>query len=91
MAKNDRFVVRHEEGWAVKKTKAGRASSLHATQREAEKGQRKSLITLEMEVRFREKRTLQRFRHDQGQWFPSHYLRSRSRGQSLSRLLFTRV
>ena len=37
MAKNDRFVVKHEEGWAVKKTKAGRASSVHETQREAEK------------------------------------------------------
>jgi hypothetical protein len=36
MAKNDRFVVKHEEGWAVKKTKAGRASSVHETQREAE-------------------------------------------------------
>ncbi len=33
MAKNDRFVVRHENGWAVKKTKAGRASSVHETQR----------------------------------------------------------
>lgn len=37
MAKNDRFVVKHEEGWAVKKTNAGRASSVHETQREAEK------------------------------------------------------
>jgi len=35
MAKNDRFVVKHEEGWPVK-TKAGRASSVHETQREAE-------------------------------------------------------
>jgi hypothetical protein len=37
MAKNDRFVVKHEEGWAVKKTKAGRASSVYGTQKEAEK------------------------------------------------------
>lgn len=37
MAKNDRFVVKHAEGWAVKKTNAGRASSVHETQREAEK------------------------------------------------------
>jgi hypothetical protein len=37
MAKNDRFVVKHEEGWAVKKAKAVRASSVHETQREAEK------------------------------------------------------
>lgn len=36
MGKKDRFVVKHEEGWAVKKTKAGRASSVHETQREAE-------------------------------------------------------
>ena len=37
MAKNDRFVVKHEECWAVKKTRAGRSSSVHPTQREAEK------------------------------------------------------
>lgn len=37
MAKNDRYVVKHEEGWAVKKPKAERASSLHDTQKEAEK------------------------------------------------------
>ena len=36
MARNDRFVVKHHEGWAVKKTKAGRSSSVHATQKEAE-------------------------------------------------------
>ncbi len=36
MANNDRFVVRHEEGWAVKKTRAGRSSSVHPTQKEAE-------------------------------------------------------
>lgn len=36
-AQNDRFVGKHEEGWVVKKTKAGRASSLHDTQRETEK------------------------------------------------------
>jgi uncharacterized protein DUF2188 len=37
MARNDRFVVKHNEGWAVKKTKAGRSSSVHPTQRETEK------------------------------------------------------
>ena len=37
MAKNDRFVVKYEDGWAVKKTKAGRSSSVHSTQKEAEK------------------------------------------------------
>jgi hypothetical protein len=48
MGKNDRFVVKHEEGWAVKKRKVGRASSIHETQREAEKRQKKSLPTLEV-------------------------------------------
>ncbi|MBS0155164.1 MAG: DUF2188 domain-containing protein [Nitrospira sp.] len=33
---NDRYVVRHQEGWAVKKSGADRASSIHDTQREAE-------------------------------------------------------
>lgn len=37
MPKNDRYVVKHEEGWAVKKPGAERASSVHGTQREAEK------------------------------------------------------
>jgi hypothetical protein len=37
MGHNDRFVVKHEEGWAVKKSRAGRASSVHDTQKEAEK------------------------------------------------------
>lgn len=37
MAKNDRFVVRHEDGWAVKKMRAGRSSSVHPTQKEAER------------------------------------------------------
>lgn len=50
MAQNDRFVVKHVhgEGWAVKKTNADRASSVHETQREAEKRQRKSFSTLEV-------------------------------------------
>lgn len=34
---NDRFVVKHEEGGAVKKPGAERASSVHDTQKEAEK------------------------------------------------------
>ncbi|HKN87363.1 MAG TPA: DUF2188 domain-containing protein [Nitrospiraceae bacterium] len=36
MGKNDRYVVKHEDGWAVKKSGAERASSIHGTQREAE-------------------------------------------------------
>lgn len=36
MGKNDRYVTRHEEGWAVKKPGADRVSSHHDTQSEAE-------------------------------------------------------
>jgi uncharacterized protein DUF2188 len=36
MAKNDRFVVNHPDGWAVKKPHADRASAVLPTQREAE-------------------------------------------------------
>jgi Uncharacterized protein conserved in bacteria (DUF2188) len=34
MSKNDRYVVRHGDDWAVKKGGAERASSIHGTQRE---------------------------------------------------------
>lgn len=44
MPKNDRYVVRHEEGWAVKKPGAERASSVHDTQKEAEK-RAKEIVT----------------------------------------------
>jgi hypothetical protein len=36
MGKNDRFVVKHEDGWAVKKAGAERSSSVHDTQKAAE-------------------------------------------------------
>ncbi len=36
MPKNDRYVVKHPEGWAIKSPGAQRASSIHSTQREAE-------------------------------------------------------
>jgi hypothetical protein len=36
MEKNDRYVTRHPEGWAVQKPGAERASSVHDTQRGAE-------------------------------------------------------
>ena len=36
MKKNDRYVVNHPEGWAVKKSSADRASAVFGTQREAE-------------------------------------------------------
>ena len=37
MSKNDRYVINHPAGWAVKKTGASRASSVHSTQKEAER------------------------------------------------------
>lgn len=36
MSDNDRYVVRHPKGWAVKAGGADRASSIHSTQRQAE-------------------------------------------------------
>lgn len=36
MSKNDRYVVKHPEGWAVKGPGADRASSVHQTQAEAD-------------------------------------------------------
>ncbi len=35
--KNDRYVVKHPDGWAVKKPGADRASGVYDTQREAER------------------------------------------------------
>ena len=35
MGKHDRYVVKREDGWAVKRAGAERASSLHSIQREA--------------------------------------------------------
>lgn len=37
MSKNDRFVTRHPEGWAVRAPGAEKASSVHRTQRGAER------------------------------------------------------
>ena len=37
MAKNDRFVVRHGDDWAVKKANAERASGVFPTQAQAER------------------------------------------------------
>lgn len=36
MPKKDRYVTRHDNGWAVKGPGASRASSIHRTQKEAE-------------------------------------------------------
>jgi hypothetical protein len=37
MSKNDRFVVKRDNGWAVQKPKAQRASAVTGTQAEAER------------------------------------------------------
>lgn len=44
MPRNDRYVVNHEDGWAVKKPGADRASSIHGTQHEAE-GAAKEIVS----------------------------------------------
>ncbi len=36
MSKNDRYVVKHSDGWAVRAPGSDRASSIHSTQHEAE-------------------------------------------------------
>ena len=43
MSKNDRFVVRHPEGWAVKKPDAERASSVHDRQADAERAAKQTV------------------------------------------------
>jgi len=37
MSKNDRYVVKHPDGWAIKKAGAERASSIHERQADAER------------------------------------------------------
>lgn len=37
MPENDRYVVKHPKGWAVKKPHAKRASAVHSTQADAER------------------------------------------------------
>lgn len=46
MGKNDRYVVKHDNGWAVKKPGAERASSLHSTQHEAERSAKNTVANL---------------------------------------------
>lgn len=46
MRKNDRYVVNHDNGWAVKKPGAERSSSLHDTQREAEQAAKEIVSNL---------------------------------------------
>ena len=41
MSKNDRYVVKHPNGWAVKKPGAKRASDVRGMQREAEQRAKK--------------------------------------------------
>lgn len=46
MRKNDRYVVNHDIGWAVKKSGAERSSSLHNTQRAAEQAAKEIVSNL---------------------------------------------
>jgi len=46
MSKNDRFVVRHPEGWAVKRAGADRASSVHERQSDAERAAKQTVSDL---------------------------------------------
>jgi len=46
MGKNDRYVVKHEDGWAVKKLGAERASSIHGTQKDAEQSAKHTVANL---------------------------------------------
>lgn len=45
MGKNDRFVVKHRKGWAVKAAGADRASSVHRTQKAAEQAAKQIVRT----------------------------------------------
>lgn len=46
MTKNDRFVTRHPEGWAVKAPGSDRASSVHETQKAAERQAKETVRNL---------------------------------------------
>ena len=46
MSKNDRYVVRHGDDWAVKAGGAKRASSIHSTQRDAAKAAKNTVHNL---------------------------------------------
>ena len=46
MSKNDRYVVKHPDGWAVKAAGADRASSVHKTQGEAERAAKDTVQNL---------------------------------------------
>ena len=46
MPKNDRFVVKHSDGWAVKKAGADRASSIHQRQSDAERAAKQAVENL---------------------------------------------
>ena len=46
MGGHDRYVVKHEDGWAVKKAGAERASSIHDTQQEAERAAKNTVANL---------------------------------------------
>ena len=59
MPRNERYVVNHPDGWAVKKPGADRASAVFGTQREAEKRAKKIVRNLgggEVRIQGRDRR-----------------------------------
>lgn len=46
MPKNERYVTKHPDGWAVRSSGGKRASSIHRTQREAEKSAKQIVSNL---------------------------------------------
>ena len=46
MSKNDRYVTKHGKGWAVQAPGGKRASSVHPTQKEAEKAAKQTVSNL---------------------------------------------
>jgi hypothetical protein len=46
MSENDRFVVKHPDGWAVKKAGAERASGVYTTQADAERAAKETVANL---------------------------------------------
>lgn len=46
MPKNERYVTKHPDGWAVRSPGGKRASSIHRTQREAEKSAKQIVSNL---------------------------------------------
>ncbi len=46
MSENDRYVIKHPKGWAVKSPSGKRVSSVHPTQRDAERTAKRTVGNL---------------------------------------------